>query len=253
MKYASLRQGLVGAWCPSLGPSGNTLLDRSGYGNHGTLTNMDAGTDWVGSRYGWALDFDGTNDYVGFLPLAPALGFSFSAWFRAASTSRALHSVFANSTDYSPDIYLHLERVATDTYAMNFYDGGRYLGASSSFTLNTDWHHYAWTTSLSGTITYYRDGISMGTASTWSPVNDNATTATLGGIIALLGSGFAAQGQLDDCRRSLRPWTPAEIRLLASEPGISLKPERTSVFFGADLFSAAWLSRQSSIIGGGVA
>jgi hypothetical protein len=40
------------------------LLDRSGYGNHGTLTNMDAGTDWVGSQYGWALDFDGVDDYV---------------------------------------------------------------------------------------------------------------------------------------------------------------------------------------------
>ena len=56
--------GLVGAWCPSLGPSGYTLLDRSGRGNHGTLTNMDAGSDWLGMPGGWALDFDGTNDSV---------------------------------------------------------------------------------------------------------------------------------------------------------------------------------------------
>ena len=56
--------GLVGAWCPSLGPSGYTLLDRSGRGNHGSLVNMDAGSDWVGSPGGWVLDYDGTDDYV---------------------------------------------------------------------------------------------------------------------------------------------------------------------------------------------
>ena len=60
----NLLTGLVGAWCPSLGPSGYTLLDRSGRGNHGTLTNMDAASDWVGTPGGWALDYDGTNDYV---------------------------------------------------------------------------------------------------------------------------------------------------------------------------------------------
>jgi len=56
--------GLVGAWCPSLGPSGYTLLDRSGGGNHGVLTNMDAASDWVSAPGGWALDFDGANDWV---------------------------------------------------------------------------------------------------------------------------------------------------------------------------------------------
>jgi len=60
----NILQGLVGAWCPSLGPSGYTLLDRSGRGQHGTLTNMDAGSDWVGTSGGWALDFDGVNDKV---------------------------------------------------------------------------------------------------------------------------------------------------------------------------------------------
>lgn len=60
----NILQGLVGAWCPSLGPSGYTLLDRSGRGNHGALTNMDAGSDWLGSPGGWVLDFDGSNDFV---------------------------------------------------------------------------------------------------------------------------------------------------------------------------------------------
>jgi len=59
-----LWNGLVGAWMPSLGVTGDTLRDVSGNGNHGTLTNMDPATDWVTSEKGLALDFDKTNDIV---------------------------------------------------------------------------------------------------------------------------------------------------------------------------------------------
>jgi len=45
--FPELWDGCVGAWNPGLGPSGLTLRDWSPYKNHGTLTNMDAGTDWV--------------------------------------------------------------------------------------------------------------------------------------------------------------------------------------------------------------
>jgi hypothetical protein len=60
----NLWKGLVGAWMPSFGVTGNTLKDVSGNGNDGTLTNMDAATDWVTTSKGLALDFDGVNDYV---------------------------------------------------------------------------------------------------------------------------------------------------------------------------------------------
>jgi hypothetical protein len=59
----SLTDGIIGCWSPSLGASGYRLLDRSGRGNHGTLTNMDS-TDWTGTPVGLALDYDGTNDHV---------------------------------------------------------------------------------------------------------------------------------------------------------------------------------------------
>lgn len=60
----------VAAWVPSLDTAGNgttTLTDLVG-SNNGTLTNMDAATDWVadtGAGGVRALDFDGTDDYVG--------------------------------------------------------------------------------------------------------------------------------------------------------------------------------------------
>jgi hypothetical protein len=59
-----LWNGLVGAWMPSLGVTGDTLRDVSGNRNHGTLTGMDAATDWVATSKGLALDFDGTDDHV---------------------------------------------------------------------------------------------------------------------------------------------------------------------------------------------
>jgi hypothetical protein len=56
-------------WCPSRDDAGNgttTLTDLVGSSN-GTLTNMDAATDWVadtGAGGVRALDFDGVNDFV---------------------------------------------------------------------------------------------------------------------------------------------------------------------------------------------
>ena len=90
----NLLTGLVGAWCPSLGPSGYALLDRSGRGNHGTLTNMDAGSDWVGTPGGWALDYDGTNDYVNCgtsRQLQPA-ECSYFAWIKPNATQSGTYN-----------------------------------------------------------------------------------------------------------------------------------------------------------------
>jgi hypothetical protein len=58
------QQNIVGRWVPSKGATGFRLIDYSGRGNHGTLTNMDPASDWVVSGGKGALDFDGVNDYV---------------------------------------------------------------------------------------------------------------------------------------------------------------------------------------------
>jgi hypothetical protein len=51
--------GLVGWWRFDEG-TGNLAKDNSGYGNDGTVY----GATWVVGKYGQALSFDGTNDYV---------------------------------------------------------------------------------------------------------------------------------------------------------------------------------------------
>jgi len=59
--YPELWRGCVGAWAPCLGPTGLTLRDWSGFGNHGTLTN---GPTWVSSAGRISLGFDGVDDHV---------------------------------------------------------------------------------------------------------------------------------------------------------------------------------------------
>lgn len=98
----SLTDGIVGCWSPSVRGSGYLLPDLSGRGNHGTLTNMDAGTDWpavaIRGSHGRVLDFDGTNDRVAIgaagVTMAPL---TISAWvnvvdFSANRTYVAIHS-----------------------------------------------------------------------------------------------------------------------------------------------------------------
>lgn len=60
-----LWQGCIGLWTPCLGRGGDKIYEWTAGGDRcsGTMTNMD-GTDWVPSPLGWALDFDGSNDYL---------------------------------------------------------------------------------------------------------------------------------------------------------------------------------------------
>ena len=87
--HPNLWDGLVGAWMPSLGVTGETLRDVSGNGNHGTLTNMDAASDWVGTSKGLALDYTGGNQRVSgsIDPSVFAGAHTISCWFNRRATA----------------------------------------------------------------------------------------------------------------------------------------------------------------------
>lgn len=100
---AQLERGAVGYWCPMLATTGLRLYDRSGRGNHGTLTNMVPASDWVTAKVrntsGRVLDFDGSDDLVIGSPNYSVGGqFSFFAWLNLAS-STGFHWV-AGKTDF---------------------------------------------------------------------------------------------------------------------------------------------------------
>lgn len=253
-RYPQLWRGRQWAVCPSVqGPTGLNLYDLAGNRRHGTLTNMDAPTDWVRSQGRYALDFDGSNDYVGgFANIQAAAGLTISAWFRAGSTARSRHSIYFGSADASPDLYAHIELVTGSTYAPNLYIANGYAGAGTSFTLDTSWHHYAWTISAdAATVRYYQDGRSLGSVANSRTIGQDNSTGSIGGNAALVASGFGALGQIDDVARYGRELTAGEIRLLATRRGIAYEARR-DMFFGEAGFKAYWARRQSQLIGGGV-
>jgi hypothetical protein len=95
----------VAAWIPSRDDAGNgttTLTDLVG-DNDGTLTNMDAATDWVLSDGKYALDFDGSNDYVNFGNVLDSVisgasaKFTLSGWMRIPSSG--LYVLLAKNGD----------------------------------------------------------------------------------------------------------------------------------------------------------
>jgi len=63
----TLTNGLVGHWTfdgADTNWTTNTVVDRSGNGNTGTMTNMSTSTSPAKGKIGQALKFDGVNDYV---------------------------------------------------------------------------------------------------------------------------------------------------------------------------------------------
>jgi hypothetical protein len=95
--YAVNGKEPVAAWIPSLDTAGNgttTLTDLVG-SNNGTLTNMDAATDWVADTDAGgvrALDTDGTNDYIATTydsnVIQNTVTFGLSMWVNRSDTSR---------------------------------------------------------------------------------------------------------------------------------------------------------------------
>jgi hypothetical protein len=139
----ALTDGIIGCWSPSLGASGYRLLDRSGRGNHGVLTNMDAGTDWVGTSQGLALDCDGSNDYVVCntrLNASMVGNLTVSAWgqFRARSVNGGIVSNINNTGGGGFD----LQMAGLSANKIHWLqDGGSYDIASTVSITDSLWHH----------------------------------------------------------------------------------------------------------------
>ena len=228
-EFSTLRQGLVGAWCPSLpnGGSGNMLPDVSGYGNHGTLTNM-AADDWVSSQYGRALDFDGVNDQVVAktpLILKKTEGFTIAAWVYRNSTN-VMGTFFKCGLDSSGKGYGLAVGSANNADlngdVLNFlFEGSAWVSATATMS-SQKWDHivFAMSPIAGGTAIAYLNGVEV--ARTVRGVDPTDTTLYIGGYTILDKQRYLS-GRMDDTRVYNRVLTEPEIRLLASRPGIGLQ------------------------------
>ena len=231
---SSLKQGLVGAWCPSISGQGNVLPDLIG-GNHGTLTNMDA-SDWVSSEYGRALDFDGVNDLVSFATI-PALNTiaSQSFWFRRGGVSQHCPGMGFGVIGSSANRFV--VQVWNDGVIYVSF-GGSNWGSFASNDLN--WHHIAvvYDGSQSSNSTRLRawfDGseVSLSYTGTIPATIGSYTTMRIGQTFAGAAAGADPYGigWFDSALIHNRVILPAEIRLLATRRGIGLEPRKPKLLF----------------------
>jgi hypothetical protein len=229
-EYPSLRQGLVGAWVSSLGASGLSLIDRSGWNNHGTLTNMAGQDNWRASGGAVSLRFDGVDDYVS-LPsrvnVSTGLPFSISAWVNTVDLTTRL---FPNICTLS--VTNQTQPLALSVSAQASYVGVLF-GAASGFGqfradpswASAQWNHVALsysgaTATAAGSFSVHVNGrlVTVTTAAAFASVANTSQLGFNGGANTYLF------GNSDDIRIYNRVITLSEIRLLASRRGIGLQP-----------------------------
>jgi hypothetical protein len=180
LNYESpLARGLVFAGLGAFA-GGLSCNDSSIYRNHGTLTNMDPATDWVWSPIlgRWALDFDGSNDYIPTPFSAPSFPWSVS-FFASFTTISSVYVV----ASFGDDIVVN---VSSTDFRMQLNDNS---GNACKLT----------TTRSSGTLNHY--------AITCSGVAANATKIYLDGVRGDNAGAvnFQLAGTLDIARQN----TPA--------------------------------------------
>lgn len=218
-RHQNLWQGCVGAWCPSQAHSGGTLIDYSNRNNHGTLTNMDPATDWITSGGGWALDFDGTDDFV----LVSSnfsitnFPFSFGGWVRVGNLAptKAIFSF----CQYVPssDQYCTLETRSSQWSIVS--RAGSFANAAAGTPVVGEWAHVfgVFESTTSKKLYVNSENIASLTSSLSMPSGIDRF------VIGKLRNDSADphNGQLDDIRFYNRALTDAEIRLLATRRGIA--------------------------------
>ena len=242
--YPELWRGCVGAWAPCLGPTGLTLRDWSGFGNHGTLTNMVAGDDWVRSRGQYALDLDGSNDHIS----VPSSGLRFTGPQSVSLWVNWRSITVANR----PHVFTMAE--ATGNFTTQLSAGINNFGApvegGSNFTVNAysvfsggSWGRAYTAATFGSRLNEWINFVFGHDGTTWkiyvNGVPDCVVVQALGPQAMattdplILGASAGTRytdGLIDDVMMFNRMVTQNEAKTLASRPGIAyeLAPRRRS-------------------------
>lgn len=223
MAYPELWKGCVGAWAPLLGPTGLTLRDNSGRGNHGTLTNMEPDTDWEVSGGDYALKFV-TNDEVKCGDVLLGLyNFSVAAWVNPNSTARMSYVSKANGAS-STDFSFILESESSAWRAILRSGSNQIITSSISWAMGV-WAHLCLTYN-GNTINLFVNGVSVGTpVATTDPINVTTSSFAIGSRSGGSPTQFL-DGLVDDVILYNRALTLNEIKLLSLRRGIAYERTR---------------------------
>ena len=258
-----LLDGIIGCWSPSVRGSGYLLPDLSGRGNHGTLTNIDAGTGWPGATvrgvHGRVLDYDGTNDYTDCgsrMNTACDGNVTVSMWLRV-NKQNALQCLLANVAASGSNCNIGL--IFTATNRLGWTQAATSIDATGATITDTQWHHVCVT--RSGVTNSWTIGVWVDGAVTTATTAANPTAAASNGAITFgrAGSfaGVYAQAAIGETALYQRALATAEIRELLRQGNGAIGRQLTGqtrrrVYGTGARFNAAWALRRSQIIGGGL-
>jgi len=217
-----LAQGLVFA---GLGQFPGTLqmTDSSGRGNHGTLTNMDPGTDWGFDDYlgRWATDYDGSGDHV--VLTSPTLinlpvnyGFTCCMWAYSAAEAASQACIAWGGTD---DLLIYPFDTTTGNGCRIFWrDVGGSLINENGISRAGASHHFAFVSYAANDHRLFVDGVQTATS---------AATGTAGPFNSLWLGGWADgdqyfHGRLSDPLIFARGLSAPEIAALADPSNVML-------------------------------
>jgi len=169
-----LARGLAGAWLFNEG-RGDRLWDLSANGRPGMLTGMDPAAAWVAGPYGYALDFDATDDRV---IVGPLTGIDFGTVNACAMRLRVYglgdRVLVGHKTQFDGGYFLALNALGGLCYAAN----GAYVSVPHGMTVGDE----VWLgVSREGTsVAFYKNGVQLGTTQTLSD-NRSLSVSSIGG------------------------------------------------------------------------
>ena len=241
--------GELSWWCPSLDDTGNgttTLYDLVGTRN-GTLTDMDAATDWVADTTNGgvrSLDFDGNNDRVA-IGTHSEFGstiLSISAWIKPSTTSGSDKSI-VSQVNPAGTIGRAMRRSANRIIWV-VGNGAAFRVWQTGATITTDWQHIVISSNGINTPSIWRNAVAQSVslaASSGTPAVPAAQELSIGYDGGFIGTIYNFAGLIDDVRIFNIELTLSQVQKLASKRGYQPGKARRKIsdgLFKRGLFNA---------------
>jgi hypothetical protein len=235
-----LTNGLAAYWAFDETGNTSTAADSSGNGNNGTLTNFpaDPSANWVGGRYGNALDFDGVNDLVNVGTISNvnfSQSYTISTWVNmdiigdpdSPCSSPTGPAAIFDKIDGNPAWKYHQLSVGSwrGSFTITHEESAASVNKEASSTnqelIPGRWYHVlAVYDSTAQLLKIYVNGaLQQQTAIPNALVNNSTIAAKIGGSYTGCSPGYL-DGRIDDFRIYSRVLNNAEIQALAeNSPG----------------------------------